>query len=116
MGETMSLQQERNVKVLWGWIAFAVVYSVVLRLLPTLTAWPTMEVYVTVAVGLYICTHPAANAIKLLYLERYSLHQLASDKEMLRWLGLNLLVLLAGCTVIYTGLLELAETIATLGG
>ena len=60
--------------------------------LATSAGWRTMDVYISVALGLYICSLSAANVIKLLYRERYSLRQVASDKVP-GWLRLNLLVL-----------------------
>lgn len=96
--------------MLWGLIVLAVVYSVVLRSLRTLIGLPMLDIFISVAFGLYICSHPAANAIKMLYQERHSLREIASDWEILRWLGLNLLVLLVGWMVIFFGLVQFAAS------
>ena len=100
--------QQRQPGVLWGLIVLAIVYSAALRSLRTLTGLPMLDVFISVAFGLYICSRPAANAIKMLYFERYSLRQISSDWEILRWLGLNLLVLLVGWVVIFFGLIQFA--------
>jgi hypothetical protein len=110
----MGQRQQRNPGVLWVLIVLAIAYSVALRSLHTLTGLPMLDVFISVAFGLYICSHPAANAIKMLYLERYSLREVASDWEILRWLGLNLLVLLVGWMVIFFGLVQFAATRAVI--
>jgi hypothetical protein len=63
---------------------------------------------VGVALGLYICSHPAANAVRMLFFERDTLRHI-SEWSVIRWLALNLLVLLAGWMVIFLGLRRFAE-------
>jgi hypothetical protein len=94
-------RHERNVRVLWGMILLALAYNSLLRYLPTLTGSGL----------LYVCSHPAANAIKMLFFERDALRHMP-EWSVIRWLALNLLVLLAGWTVIFAGLRRLVDQAA----
>lgn len=90
-------------------ILVAVVYLVLLRLLLTLTGRPILDGAIGVALGLYICAHPAANAINMLFFERDALHTVRSDWPLIRWLALNLIVLLIGWMVVFAGIRRLVE-------
>jgi hypothetical protein len=77
-----------------------------LRYLHTLTGIAMLDGSIGVAIGLYICAHPAANAVNMLFFERDTLRQM-SEWSVVRWLALNLLVLLAGWMVVFVGLRRL---------
>jgi len=62
--------------------------------------------------GLYICSHPAANAIDLLFVDRWELDDMTAEWAGLAWLGLNVLVLFCGWLVITLGAARLAATTA----
>ena len=62
-----------------------------------------------VALGLYICAHPAANAVDMLFFECDTLRQISSEWSVVRWRALKLLVLLAGWMVIFVGLRRFAD-------
>jgi hypothetical protein len=81
----------------------AIGYGAVVNVVPSLTGVALLDGTIGVALGLYICSHPASAAIDLLYLDRLVLQQLASEWADLGWLGLNLLVLIAGCLVTIVG-------------
>jgi hypothetical protein len=100
-------QHRRDARMLWILISGAAVYLVLLCVLPTLTGRPFLDGGIGVALGLYICAHPAANAINMLFFERDSLRTVRSDWPLIRWLALNLFVLLAGWMVIFAGLRRL---------
>jgi len=102
-------ESPRNAGVLWALILAAIVYVVLLRALPTLTGWAVWDGGIGVALGLFICAHPAANAINLWFFERGALQQVSSDRPLMRWLGLNMLVLLVGWTVVFAGIRRLVE-------
>jgi hypothetical protein len=97
-----------NTRVLWGLILLAIAYSVLIRFLHSLTGIAMLDGSIGVAIGLYICAHPAANAVNLLFFERDALRHL-SDRTVVQWLALNLLVLLAGWIVVFVALLRLLE-------
>ena len=47
-----------------------------LHYLHTLTGIPVLDGSMGVTLGLYICSHPAANAVDMLFFERYNLYVL----------------------------------------
>lgn len=104
-------RHERNTSLLWGMILLALAYGSLLRYLPTLTGSGMLDGGIGVALGLYICSHPAANAIKMLFFERDALRQVP-EWSVIRWLALNLLVLLARWMVIFAGLRRLVDPAA----
>src|SRR5437764_8453269 len=84
-------------------LAIALGYGALARIQPSLTGVALLDGTIGVALGLYICSHPAAAAIDLLYLDRLVRQRLASEWSDLGWLGLNLLVLVSGCLVTIVG-------------
>lgn len=94
---------QRNSGELILFICLALLYTELLRFLPTLTGLPLLDGSIGVALGLYICAHPAANAVNMLFFES-DLFQQISEWANVRWIILNLLVLLAGWLVIFTGI------------
>jgi hypothetical protein len=102
-------QPKRNARVLWGLMLLATVYISLLRALPTLTGIKMLDGSIGVALGLYICAHPAANAVNMLFFERDTLRYIRSDWPLIRWLALNLAVLLTGWVVIFFGLTRIVD-------
>jgi hypothetical protein len=96
-----------NTKLLWGLVALALTYSYLFYLLPTLTGNRLLDGSIGVILGLYICSHPAANAVDMLFFERSALRWGRSNWLGLGWLALNLLILLLGCFVIVIGVIRL---------
>jgi hypothetical protein len=104
--EASQRRRQWNTRVLWALIGVAIVYIGALRILHTLTGVTELDGGVGVALGLYICAHPAANAVNVLFFERDLLNRI-SEWSVMRWLALNLLVLLVGWMVIYVGITRL---------
>jgi hypothetical protein len=104
---------KRNARVLWVLILAAAAYIVLLRVVPTLTGILMLDGAIGVALGLYICAHPAANAINMLFFERDiardALRASRSDWPLIRWLALNLFVLLVGWMVVFAGIRRLVD-------
>jgi hypothetical protein len=98
----------RNTKALWGLMLIAVIYSSLLHYLHTLTGVKMLDGIISVLLGLYICSHPAANAVDLLFFERGALQQISSEWSGIGWLALNMLALLVGWIVIVIGATRLA--------
>ena len=97
---------ERNPRTLWGLVLLAVVYVALLSTMHSLTGINLLDGGIGVALGLYICAHPAANAVNLLFFERGAL-QNSSGGSLVCWLALNLLVLLAGWMVLFVAIRQL---------
>ncbi len=53
--------------------------------------------------GLYISSHPAAFIVDLLFFRRSTVNGFSSNRSLVLWLMLNLLVLLVGWLVIFIG-------------
>jgi hypothetical protein len=104
-------RHRRNNVALWRLILVAVAYSLLFRYLQTLTGSAMVDGAIGLALGLYICAHPAANAVNILFFERDRLSHL-SEWSVVRWLALNLLVLLAGWIVVFLGLRRLVDRAA----
>ena len=100
-------QYKRNATVLWVLIVVSIAYGALLRQLRTLTGITMLDGGFGVGLGLYICAHPAAKAVNMLFFERHRLRQISSDWATIRWLALNLLTLLAGWVAIYIGITRL---------
>jgi len=108
----MQKEHQRKVGVLCGLILMAMAYGGLLLWLRTFTGSPLMDGVIGIVLGLYICSHPAANAVDLLFFQRYSIQQLTSGWSGLGWLALNLLTLLMGWLMIATGAARLAARTA----
>ena len=76
-------------------------------LLPPRTAVSTPDAVVGVLLGLYICSHPAANGIDLIFAERGAMQRMTSEWSGVRWLALNFLVMLVGWMVLVVGVSRL---------
>ena len=96
-------RHKRNTPWLVGMILLAVVYAVLLFTLRTFTNNLRLDGIIGIVLGLYICSHPAANIVDSIIFGRYILRQGLSRRGYVLWWGLNLLVMLAGLAVIVTG-------------
>ncbi len=101
----------RKTGVLWAMVALAAAYIVLLVALHTLTGTHVWDGTLGILLGLYICSHPGANAVDILFYERGAFHELSSEWSGLRWLALNMLVLLAGDALIIVGAVQLFSPI-----
>jgi len=106
----------RNSNVLWGLLLLALVYAGLLYFFRTLTGNDIADGAIGVLIGLYICSHPAANAVDLLFFHRDALREATSGWAGIGWLGLNLLVMLAGWFAIFIGALRFAGSYQQAGG
>ena len=93
-------------------VVVACVYLGLSSSLGTLTGQPTLDGAIGVLLGLHICSHPAANAVNLLFFDRWAWHETTSEWAGLAWLALNVLVLFCGWLVITLGAARLAATTA----
>jgi hypothetical protein len=92
----------RSFQTLLVMILLAIAYSGWLYSQRTLTGTSRGDGIISVLLGLYICSHPAANFLDLLFFARGA-HQVSSLPSTIFWLALNLLVLLIGWIVIFIG-------------
>lgn len=92
----------RNWQTLLVTILLAIAYGGWLYTQRTLTGTSRGDGIVGILLGLYVCSHPAANFLDLLFFSRGA-GQAASLPSTIFWLALNLLVLLLGWSVIFIG-------------
>jgi hypothetical protein len=101
-----------NARRLWVLAGVALAYLGWLYHWHALSGFRLLDGSIGVLLGLYICSHPAANAVDVLFFERGALQRLSTDWAGLRWLALNLLVLLLGWVVIALGATRFAAPAA----
>ena len=102
-----SARGHRDNSRLWTLIGVAGAFGGWQYLLPDWTAGSTVDAVVGVLLGLYICSHPAANGIDLIFAERGAIQRMTSEWSGLRWLALNFLVMLVGWMVLVVGVSRL---------
>jgi hypothetical protein len=96
-------RHKRNTPWLVGMIPLAVIYGVLLFALHAFTNNLRLDGIIGIVLGLYICSHPAANVVDLIIFGRFTVRRGLSRRGYALWWGLNLLVMLAGLAVIITG-------------
>ena len=92
-------------------VLLAIIYASLIHFLFARTGNDRLIGSIGVLLGLYICSHPAANAVDLLFFQRYAVRQLSKEWSGIAWLALNLLVLLVGWIVIVIGTTRLTGRI-----
>ena len=92
-----------NIKTLWALVLLGIAYSSLLYYQRTLTGTNNVDGIIGVMLGLYICSHPAANVVDMLFFGRGTRSQFSSRRSAVLWLALNMLVLLIGWIVIFVG-------------
>jgi hypothetical protein len=93
----------RNIKTLWALVLLGIAYSSLLYYQRTLTGTNMVDGIIGALLGLYICSHPAANVVDMLFFGRGARRQFSSRWSAVLWLALNMLVLLIGWIVIFVG-------------
>lgn len=93
----------RNARTLAGLMALACAYGLLLQSQPTLTGMVKLDGLIAVLLGLYVCSHPAANMLNALFFERIPSGPPPSKESAFAWLVLNILALLVGLIVIVMG-------------
>ena len=90
-------------KALWVLILLGITYSSLLYYECTLTGADKVDGIIGVLLGLYICSHPAANIVDMLFFRRGACPQFSSRQSAVLWLALNMLIFLIGWIVIFFG-------------
>ena len=84
-------------------VVLGIAYGSLLYSRRTLTGMYNWDGIIGVVLGLYICSHPAANLIDMLFYRRGIYYQFSSKRSVFWWLTLNVLVLLVSGVVIFIG-------------
>jgi predicted nucleic acid-binding Zn ribbon protein len=96
-------RRKRNIKMLWALILLGIAYSGILQYQCMLTGLDEVDGIIGVLLGLYICSHPAANMVDMLFYRQGARHPSSSKRSTVLWLALNIVVLLIGWIVIFGG-------------
>ncbi len=96
--------------LLWALALLAVAYAVISHYVTTLTGSIRWDGVIGVLLGLYICSHPAANFLDMILYSGRSTPKFSSLWSALLWLGLNVLVMAAGWFDIFIGATKLASS------
>jgi hypothetical protein len=98
-------QQRHRLKImmLWVLVVLGIAYSSLLYTQPTLTGQNDLDGIIGVVLGLYICSHPAANLVDMLFYRGGIRYPVSSGRSALLWLALNVSVLLIGGLAIFVG-------------
>lgn len=84
-------------------LAIAVAYLGWMYSRHTLTHYARLDGSIGVLGGLYICSHPAASFIDLLFFGRHTIANQLPAGKLAVWIGLNLVVFSFGCLMIIAG-------------
>jgi len=79
------------------------VYSGMLHYQVIMTGSEMIEGIIGVLLGLYICSHPAANLVDILFFGHGVRRQFSSKGAAVLWVGFNVMVLLTGWLSIFVG-------------
>ncbi len=93
----------RNTQKLGALVLLGIVLSSLLCCRMTLTGRDNLDGVIAVVFGLYVCSHPAANMVDLLFFRRKGGFRFPSSRSAGLWLMLNLLALVVGWMVIFLG-------------
>ncbi|OFV90487.1 MAG: hypothetical protein A3G76_02215 [Acidobacteria bacterium RIFCSPLOWO2_12_FULL_65_11] len=100
-------RDRRNSRRLWTLMVVAGTYGGWQYFVPAPAERSTVDAIVGVLLGLYICSHPAANGIDLIFAQRGAVQRMTSQWSGVRWLALNFLVMLVGWMVLVAGVTRL---------
>ncbi len=92
-----------NIKMSWALILLGITYSGIFHYQRTLTGMDEVDGIIGVLLGLYICSHPAANVVDMLFFRQSARHLFSSRRSAVLWLAFNIVVLLIGWVVIFIG-------------
>ena len=100
----MDFQRSKpNIIMLLALVVFGIIYISLLYSQRTLTSINNLDGIIGVVLGLYICSHPAANLVEMFFYRRGNRNQFSSSRSIILWLTLNLLILLLGGIVLFVG-------------
>jgi hypothetical protein len=94
---------ERHYTRLWLLGLLGIAYGLVFAWRPALLGQTLVQGSVGVLLGLYICSHPAANAVDLFFFGRLGRYVKYTRRSEAIWLALNGAVMLIGLIVIIIG-------------
>jgi hypothetical protein len=88
-------------------VILGIAYSSFVYSQHTLTGMNHLDGIIGVVLGLYICSHPAANLVDMFFYRRGIQHPFSLRQFTLLWVAINVMVLFIGGIVIFTGTTQL---------
>jgi hypothetical protein len=101
-------RHRRNITTMWLLVLVSLFYLGGLTALHTFTGMPRIDGSIGIVLGLFICSRPASNLVDLVLFSRTIPWQTSSRRADVIWLGLNVLAMIAGCVVLFSGAVRLA--------
>ncbi len=95
---------------MWLLVVAALVYMAGLVLWRAVILGPRLYGSIGIVLGLFICSRPASNLVDIVLFGRTVPWQTSSRRDDIIWLALNVVVMLAGCIVLFVGAVRLAGT------
>jgi hypothetical protein len=86
-----------------GLLVVAIAYISWMLFQHTLTHHARLDGSIGVLGGLYVCSHPAASFIDLLFFSRHTAENHLPASGWIAWISLNLAVFFLGCVMITVG-------------
>jgi hypothetical protein len=100
----------RNLPVLGFMALLACLYTTWMAYSGKLTGNLRVDGSIGMLLGLYVCSHPAANMLDMLLFMRADMREtIVSTGSGRFWLGMNALTLLAGWVAIFSGALHFVQ-------
>jgi len=93
----------RDIKTLWALVLTGIAYGGSLYFRHTITGSDLADGIIGVVLGLYICSHPAANLVDMLFFRRSAPRPFSWRRSTTLWLALNILLLLTGWVFLFSG-------------
>ena len=95
---------KRNTPWLAAMIPLSILYGVLFFAQQTITGQTRLDGVIGIVLGLYICSHPAANLVDRIFFGRFRSQPGGSHRGLALWWGLNALVIFLGLAVIFGGM------------
>jgi hypothetical protein len=100
----------RNLPILGFMALLACLYTAWMAYSGVLTGNLRMDGSIGMLLGLYVCSHPAANMLDMLLFMQADIREtIISTRAGQFWLGMNALVLVAGWVAIFSGAVHFVQ-------
>ena len=96
-------KHRHNAGFLWVLIFLTIIFGALFHYRTTLTGINEPDGLIGVWLGLYICSHPAADFLEIIVFRGNVQVWVSLSRSAVSWLALNMLVLLAGFILVMIG-------------
>jgi hypothetical protein len=103
------LRSGRHIRKLWMLSLAGAGFVGLIKYRQALTGMHELDGILCMLFGLYLCAHPAAYMLDVLFYWRNTEERFSSPRSAILWAALNILVLLIGWFVIFLGTTRLVD-------